>query len=148
MTPTDTKSETEDVCEGCLSEAELNEDRLCSICEGEDLNGANKIALQRIAVAADIDMARAKEVADIVCGKLKELTQAKALLERMADGVKAIRCLIENSEGVSGLHLNGDVAPWVSLQEGGQFETWLLAFNEAETALSDYAALTNGKEGK
>jgi hypothetical protein len=38
--------------------------------------------------------------------------------------------LIRNSEGVAGLHLNGDVAPWGDLLEGGNFEEWLLPLSE------------------
>lgn len=30
--------------------------------------------------------------------------------------------LMRESEGVAGLHLNGDVADWASLDEGGRFE--------------------------
>jgi hypothetical protein len=51
--------------------------------------------------------------------------------EILRKGVEAVSCLIDNSHGVSGLHLNGDDAPWAELREGGRFETWLLAFDEA-----------------
>lgn len=33
--------------------------------------------------------------------------------------------LIANSEGVAGLHMNGEVAPWCDLTRGGQYHTWL-----------------------
>lgn len=38
--------------------------------------------------------------------------------------------LIDDSEGVVGLHLNGDVAPWEELMEGGRFEEWLLPLTD------------------
>jgi len=50
-----------------------------------------------------------------------------ARLRRMVDQFWA---LINNSHGVDGLHLNGDVAPWDSLLPGGEFEAWL---SEMET---------------
>ena len=36
-----------------------------------------------------------------------------------------IEGLIEESDGVTGLHLNGDVAPWDELLDGGRFEEWM-----------------------
>jgi hypothetical protein len=42
----------------------------------------------------------------------------------------ALAQLIEDSEGVAGLHHNGDVAPWESLLEGGEYEAWLRVFDE------------------
>jgi hypothetical protein len=43
--------------------------------------------------------------------------------------------LIDSSEGVAGLHLNGDVASWGSLRKGGRFETWLMRMDEARAFL-------------
>ena len=55
-----------------------------------------------------------------------------ALLEK---GIHAVLHLIENSQGVAGLHLNGDVAPWDELRDGGQFEAWLYEFDKAIEAI-------------
>ena len=38
--------------------------------------------------------------------------------------------LIDNSTGVEGLHLNGDIAPQGDLRTGGQYEEWLVDFDE------------------
>lgn len=46
-------------------------------------------------------------------------------------GVLAVLDLIEESRGVEGLHLNGDVAPWDELRTGGRFNEWLYKFDEA-----------------
>lgn len=46
-------------------------------------------------------------------------------------GLKAVVALINESEGVAGLHQNGDVASWDSLQTGGMFEEWLIEFDDA-----------------
>ena len=52
--------------------------------------------------------------------------------EKLRAGIKAVRELIDESFGVAGLHLNGEIAPWDSLEQGGTFEEWMLAFSEAE----------------
>ena len=59
-------------------------------------------------------------------------TKAHELLNLLLDDLDA---LADNSEGVAGLHLNGDVASWESLREGGRFETWLMRMDEARAFL-------------
>ena len=59
-----------------------------------------------------------------------------ALVEASAIFVKDVRDLIANSEGVSGLHLNGDVADWDSLLPGGAFEPWLKSIAELDATLA------------
>ena len=63
-----------------------------------------------------------KELADRILALLD------AELEKMQKGLDAVQDLINNSYGVAGLHLNGDVAPWDELLEGGRFEDWLKDF--------------------
>jgi hypothetical protein len=65
---------------------------------------------------------------------LRELREENKILKT---GIKAVRDLMDSSQGVAGLHLNGDVAPWEEISEGGRFEEHLLAFNEAEKLLGD-----------
>jgi hypothetical protein len=55
--------------------------------------------------------------------------------KRLRAGIKAVRELINQSSGVDGLHMNGDIAEWGELEQGGNFEGWLLGFNEAEYAM-------------
>jgi addiction module HigA family antidote len=59
-------------------------------------------------------------------------TKAHELLNLLLDDLDA---LVDNSEGVAGLHPNGDVASWESLREGGRFETWLMRMDEARAFL-------------
>ena len=59
-------------------------------------------------------------------------TKARELLNLLLDDLDA---LIDSSEGVAGLHLNGDIACWESLRQGGRFETWLMRMDEARTFL-------------
>jgi hypothetical protein len=62
--------------------------------------------------------------ADHARGLESQLAEARA-------GINAVQSLIESSHGVAGLHLNGDIAPWSELLEGGRFEEWLVAFSKA-----------------
>lgn len=59
------------------------------------------------------------------------LTQAANALEKQAKAIAAVVALIEDSYGVAGLHLNGDVAPWHDLREGGRYEEWLIDLDAA-----------------
>ena len=59
-------------------------------------------------------------------------TKAHELLNLLLDDLDA---LVDSSEGVAGLHLNGDVASWESLREGGRFGTWLMRMDEARAFL-------------
>ena len=54
------------------------------------------------------------------------------IVKKLSSGIKSVRALIDESDGVSGLHLNGDAATWEELQQRGQFEGWLTDFNIAE----------------
>ena len=70
----------------------------------------------------------------------RELALLRPVVDAARKGLKAVRMLIEESRGVDGLHLNGDVAPWDELLAGGQFEHWLFDFSAAQGALLDYDA--------
>ena len=62
------------------------------------------------------------------------LREGAAAIERAAElekALKAVVALIDESKGVTGLHLNGDIAPWDELRTGGRFEEWLLDFDAA-----------------
>lgn len=50
-------------------------------------------------------------------------------------GIRAVQSLISESDGVYGLHHNGDPSPWSELQKGGYYEEWLMQFNDAEDLL-------------
>lgn len=65
---------------------------------------------------------------------MKILTDSEKL-EIARKGLAAVRALMNESQGVAGLHLNGDLAPWAELERGGQFEEWLADFNQAEDVL-------------
>ena len=52
--------------------------------------------------------------------------------EKQLLGLKAVRELIDYSDGVIGLHQNGNIATWGELETGGRFDGWLDAFTQAE----------------
>lgn len=54
--------------------------------------------------------------------RVPTLEAALLAADELAD---AVEYLINVSDGVYGLHLNGDPAPWSDLTEGGRFEEWL-----------------------
>lgn len=58
------------------------------------------------------------------------------LIQTLKNGIFAVAELIDNSDGVVGLHLNGEVARWSDLREGGYFESWLIAYDDALYAVS------------
>ena len=53
------------------------------------------------------------------------------VIAKLVLGINAAADLMDNSSGVDGLHLNGDIAPWNELRTGGRFEEWLVDFDEA-----------------
>ena len=66
-----------------------------------------------------------------------ELVQMnKELLAALKMVVGDITDLANNSGGVCGLHLNGDVAGWRSLFVGGSLEAWLMSVDDAERLIA------------
>jgi hypothetical protein len=53
----------------------------------------------------------------------------------MKEALLLVEDLINSSNGVYGLHLNGDPAPWDDLLTGGWFEGWLGGFDEVIDAI-------------
>lgn len=58
----------------------------------------------------------------------------------LADLTASLEALISESDGVYGLHRNGDIAPWDELLAGGRFEDWLRALADARRALDSETA--------
>ena len=71
-----------------------------------------------------------------------EIEALQCRVDGLEKAIKAVQCLIDESDGVCGLHLNGDVAMWRSLLEGGQFEPWLIEFS---TAINSTKEMKNAK---
>ena len=73
---------------------------------------------------------------------LRDLAAAREALRTLLGNIDA---LIAESQGVSGLHLNGDVATWDELTDGGRFEGWL-PLAHARAALAAQPA-AEGRQG-
>ena len=67
-----------------------------------------------------------------LCDRVEALEEQ---LSACIEGLQAVGELIAESEGVAGLHMNGDTAPWRELREGGGFEEWLMQFDAAMNAV-------------
>ena len=61
--------------------------------------------------------------------EIERLRKKEKLFSKLAVDIRA---LIKDSYGVSGLHLNGDVAPWYELLDGGRYCEWLQSLSEIE----------------
>jgi hypothetical protein len=66
--------------------------------------------------------------------------EARADVAGMVEAAKAvlhdIDDLVASSEGVAGLHMNGQVADWESLLDGGEFGAWLSSPEVLRAALA------------
>jgi len=61
----------------------------------------------------------------------RQIVDERNRLKAQINGMKqAIDDLVRNSEGVAGLHQNGDVAPWDELLTGGRFDEWLCVLDD------------------
>lgn len=64
----------------------------------------------------------------------EEMAKAKTQLieqfEKLAKGLREVEALMGESEGVSGYHKNGNVAPWEEIRSSGRFNC-LSEFDEA-----------------
>lgn len=76
-----------------------------------------------------LDIATANERADALL-----IAAAPKLYKTLDNLLNEILDLMGESDGVYGLHLNGDVSPWGELDEGGRFER-LTSLSEAVAAL-------------
>lgn len=65
----------------------------------------------------------------------REVNAHASLKESLTNLVQSLDGLISESGGVYGLHKNGDPAPWSELTEGGQFDRWLTALDQARSFL-------------
>ena len=92
----------------------------------------------RLLDALDAETARA-DVAE---------ARAAGLRAALAGVLRSFDDLVAESYGVTGLHRNGDVAPWNELLEGGHFEEWTEPqFSIARAALNNAPAAKEADHG-
>lgn len=81
---------------------------------------------------------RNADMADRIDAFLADPTTPRDTLTGLALSlVQDLDDLIQHSEGVAGLHMNGDVADWGSLTEGGTFGDWLSSYDRLRHALDE-----------
>ena len=66
---------------------------------------------------------------------VRAVNSHEALVAALRKVVSDLGELISQSHGVAGLHLNGDLASWGELTDGGRFEEWL-SLDHARAALA------------
>lgn len=112
---------------GCPILEGLMQVRLTASDEDHAAIDAAVAEIQRLRAAAPVDFfarydvmvkesqRQAREAAEAgrKCGQMKQALVAL---------VNEVETLIGESHGVTGLHMNGDVAPWTDLEPGGAFE--------------------------
>lgn len=96
------------------------------------------MSIERLKILAEttFDGFPDKSIEAFVKEAIKESEDKDKVIAELKQGLIAVRELINESRGVEGLHLNGEVATWDSLESGGQFEEWLTGFNIAEDLLT------------
>lgn len=74
-----------------------------------------------------------REAADALDARDAEVGRLRRVLQM---AVNDFDDLVGNSEGVSGLNLNGDIATWSDLSCGGMMEEWTSGLDAARAALN------------
>ena len=106
--------------------ADLTESRAYALALEQELRDRARLTAERDARQADL------------------VTAAIAALHDIDD-------LVANSDGVSGLHMNGDMAPWSEIMDGGAFGAWLQSVERLREAIraltppADLAAKIGGE---
>ena len=80
-----------------------------------------------LAAAQDREAMLNRLVADLQ----QQLAVEREANAKLRNGIIAVDGLIAASGGVYGLHLNGYLSPWSELCTEGQFEAWLIDFDNA-----------------
>lgn len=74
----------------------------------------------------------------IAASNPQTIRQLIDLVEKQQAGINAVLDLVSDSDGVYGLHRNGDPAPWTELMDGGRFEEWLNPVIDANDAFNSF----------
>lgn len=111
-----------------------------------DMRVNGKYQVRILYPAADFEALKAENEAQ--AKRIAELeTKESTAIEHLTQVVEEMNHLMNDSEGVAGLHQNGDIAPWASLLRGGEFEEWLSYLSDAvEFAQSYYNDTKDGEK--
>lgn len=126
-----------------------------------DLYAAQAAEIARLTAERDYDRKQSEHKSSVI-DKLNaaiasaaiqpdpEASQA-ALAKAAIAALRDIDDIVANSEGVSGLHLNGDMAPWSEIMDGGAYGAWLQSVERLREAIraltppADLAAQIGGE---
>lgn len=95
-----------------------------------------RIGTFRHAHDAMFDQAARTLVPQLLTALEAERAKVARLVEAATVFAHDVRDLIANSDGVAGLHMNGDMAEWESLLPGGSFSPWLQSIADLESLLT------------
>ena len=101
--------------------------------------------LASVAKERDEIAAQARMLDRMVDERDEQLAAALAACEVKQAALQEIIDLMSESYGLTGFHLNGDVAPWSEVEEGGRFER-LTSLNAALAIQPDASALKQHDE--
>lgn len=96
----------------------------------------DKAAKNQDALIAQLE-AQAKRIAELEARESIAITHLAQVVEEM-------NFLMNDSQGVAGLHLNGDIAKWESLLRGGSDGSWLTYLSNAAEFVQSYRADNKG----
>lgn len=117
---------------------QLGNDCMDSSAAIEAIHAAHAGHVAALARIAELEVERDKAHQDAISAAVeRDELRAKlaAVTNKAGELASDVRGLVDESEGVAGLHLNGDVADWDSLLPGGRFER-LTALGDLEDLLS------------
>ena len=107
------------------------------IRRGDALNAMNSVALTYGATWEPHSVKLCKEALRALPAVQPTASpDVMALVEAAEKALHDVDDLVANSEGVAGLHLNGTVADWESLLEGGEFCAWLQSLEALRAAIA------------
>lgn len=108
----------------------------------DTLNSPHPGCVSSLAYMSQIDKDMGREYVPLYTRPPESRLREARLREALANLVQEIDDLVSESEGVAGLHLNGDVAEWDDLLPGGPYER-LTSLDDARAALK--AAMEAGR---
>ena len=122
---------------------ELSNSRWQSLNAAQDelatLRASEAAAMERVRVLERECRLTQAQVDRMLVNSTKMDANITTLTEAAARVLHDIDDIVANSEGVAGLHMNGEVAEWHSLMSGGSFEAWLRSVEVLRAALTPTA---------
>ena len=104
--------------------------------EAHDLDASGGVLKFKSENGCQMNIFMPFSVAQIVADAFNNPGRVKQLMDATAHVLHDIDDLVANSQGVTGLHQNGDVAEWPDILEGGSFGAWLMSVEVLRNVLT------------